>query len=271
MSQDQSYEVFAVRYARRDARRPEHFVGGDPHDGSMPMDYFVWAVVGRDRSWVIDTGFAAADAEARGRTLLRTAAEGLALVGVDAGTAEDVVVTHLHYDHIGGFDQFPNARFHLQEREMAYATGRHMGTPALGHAFTADHIAGMVHRVFEGRVAFHDGAAELAPGLSLHHVGGHTMGLQVVRVRTRRGWLVLASDASHFYENMEATTRWCWSATPPRTRPSTASPSASTPSRSDRRRQSPAARAPATASRKALSLNGFCRVLWAPKRVANSR
>ncbi len=204
MSQDQSYEVFAVRYARRDARRAEHFVGGDPHDGPMPMDYFVWAVVGRDRSWVIDTGFAAADAEARGRTLLRTAAEGLALVGVDAGTAEDVVVTHLHYDHIGGFDQFPNARFHVQEREMAYATGRHMGTPALGHAFTADHIAGMVHRVFEGRVAFHDGAAELAPGLSLHHVGGHTMGLQVVRVRTRRGWLVLASDASHFYENMEA-------------------------------------------------------------------
>ncbi len=204
MSQDQSYEVFAVRYARRDARRAEHFVGGDPHDGPMPMDYFVWAVVGRDRSWVIDTGFAAADAEARGRTLLRTAAEGLALVGVDAGTAADVVVTHLHYDHIGGFDQFPNARFHVQEREMAYATGRHMGTPALGHAFTADHIAGMVHRVFEGRVAFHDGAAELAPGLSLHHVGGHTMGLQVVRVRTRRGWLVLASDASHFYENMEA-------------------------------------------------------------------
>ncbi len=204
MSQDQSYEVFAVRYARRDARRPEHFVGGDPHDGPMPMDYFVWAVVGRDRSWVIDTGFAAADAEARGRTLLRTAAEGLALVGVDAGKAEDVVVTHLHYDHIGGFDQSPNARFHMQEQEMAYATGRHMGTPALGHAFTADHIAGMVHRVFEGRVAFHDGAAELAPGLSLHHVGGHTMGLQVVRVRTRRGWLVLASDASHFYENMEA-------------------------------------------------------------------
>ncbi len=204
MSQEQSYEVFAVRYARRDASRAEHFVGGDPHDGPMPMDYFVWAVVGPDRSWVIDTGFAAADAEARGRTLLRTAAEGLALVGVDAGKAEDVVVTHLHYDHIGGFEQFPNARFHVQEREMAYATGRHMGTPALGHAFTADHIAGMVHRVFEGRVAFHDGVVELAPGLSLHHVGGHTMGLQVVRVRTRRGWLVLASDASHFYENMEA-------------------------------------------------------------------
>ena len=204
MSQDDCYEVFAVRYAHREASRAENFVGGDPHDGPMPMDYFVWAVVGADRTWIVDTGFAAADAEARGRTLLRTASEGLAALGIDAATAEDVILTHLHYDHIGGFDQFPNARFHLQDREMAYATGRHMAAPALGHAFTADHIAAMVHRVFDGNVVFHDGAAELAPGLSLHHVGGHTMGLQVVRVMTRRGWLVLASDASHFYENMEA-------------------------------------------------------------------
>ena len=50
---------------------------------------------------------------------------------------------------------------------------------------------------------FHDGVDELAPGLTVHHVGGHTMGLQVARVWTRRGWVVLASDASHFYANME--------------------------------------------------------------------
>jgi glyoxylase-like metal-dependent hydrolase (beta-lactamase superfamily II) len=61
----------------------------------------------------------------------------------------------------------------------------------------------MVKRVFEGRVCFHDGSDELAPGVSLHRIGGHTMGLQVVRVRTRRGFVVLASDASHLYANME--------------------------------------------------------------------
>ena len=44
---------------------------------------------------------------------------------------------------------------------------------------------------------------ELAPGLSVHLVGGHTKGLQVVRVATEAGWLVVASDASHYYENME--------------------------------------------------------------------
>ena len=116
----------------------------------------------------------------------------------------DVVITHLHYDHIGGFAQFPSARFHVQDREMAYATGRHMTRPALSHAFTPDHVAALVMEVYAGRVVFHDGDGELAPGLSLHRVGGHTDGLQVVRVHTEVGWIVLASDATHYYENFTA-------------------------------------------------------------------
>ena len=50
---------------------------------------------------------------------------------------------------------------------------------------------------------FHDGDEELTAGLSVHRVRGHTMGLQAVRVHTRRGWVVLASDASHYYEHFE--------------------------------------------------------------------
>ena len=134
----------------------------------------------------------------------RSAAEGLKTVGVEAATVEDVIVTHLHYDHVGGFEQFPQARYHLQEKEMQFATGPHMCSATMNFPFDAEHVCAMVRNVFEGRVAFHDGARELAPGLSVHYVGGHTMGLQVVRVRTRRGFVVLASDASHFYENMEA-------------------------------------------------------------------
>ena len=48
------YELYAIRYATREARRADHFIGGDPHDGPMPMDYFVWVAVGRERSFVID-------------------------------------------------------------------------------------------------------------------------------------------------------------------------------------------------------------------------
>jgi glyoxylase-like metal-dependent hydrolase (beta-lactamase superfamily II) len=109
----------------------------------------------------------------------------------------------MHYDHIGNYTLFPRARYHLQEKEMAYCTGRHMCHPVLRHPFDPDDVTVMIRRLYEGRVQFHDGADELAPGVSVHHIGGHTMGLQVVRVATKRGWVVLASDASHLYANME--------------------------------------------------------------------
>lgn len=205
MTDPDTYEVFAIKYAERDARRPEHFLGGDPHDVPMSMDYFVWAIVGSDRTIVVDTGFNTLDAKNRNRRLLRTAAEGLSLVGVDAASAPTVVLTHLHYDHVGGFDQFPNAIFHLQDREMAFATGRNMIESEYSHAFTARHVAEMVMAVHAKRVHFYDGDGELAPGVSVHHIGGHTDGLQAVRVKTASGWVVLASDATHYYENMEAT------------------------------------------------------------------
>ncbi len=196
------YAVYAVKYGERDARRPEHFIGGDRHDTAMPMDYFVWAVVGPSGTWVVDTGFSRADGEGRGRTCLRTAAEGLALVGVDASSVQDVILTHLHYDHVGGFDQFPAARFHLQDREMAFATGRHMTRRALRHGFTAEQVGALVLEVYRDRVVFHDGDHTLAPGLSVHLIGGHTAGLQCVRVHTRIGWIVLASDAAHYYDHL---------------------------------------------------------------------
>ena len=84
-----------------------------------------------------------------------------------------------------------------------FATGRSMARSTFSHAFTARHVAEMVVAVHDKRVEFHDGDAELAPGLSVHLIGGHTMGIQSVRVMTQRGWLVLASDATHYYEHFE--------------------------------------------------------------------
>lgn len=60
---------------------------------------------------------------------------------------------------------------------MRYCTGRCMCHEHLRHPFEADDVTAMVRRIFEGRVAFHDGAAEIAPGLSVHLVGGHSKGL----------------------------------------------------------------------------------------------
>lgn len=198
-----AYEVFALRYATREARRAAHFMGGDPHDGPMPMDYYLWVIRGEARTFVVDTGFGAEVAKRRGRTLLRTAPEALAAIDVDAAKVADVIVTHMHYDHVGTLEAFTTARFHLQDDEMAYATGRHMRHRQFNHGYEVDEVIAMVRMVYGDRVSFYAGDAQLAPGVSVHRIGGHTHGLQCVRVHTRRGWVVLASDASHFYEHFE--------------------------------------------------------------------
>ena len=204
MTGNDIYEVYAIRYGSMDLRfRRDNFITDPHHDQPMPLDYFVWLIRNEDRAIVVDTGFDHEEAKGRGRELVRLPREGLAMLGVDAEKVKDVVVSHMHYDHAGTLDDFPAAKFHLQEKEMNYATGRHMCSDPMGHAYSADHVCNLVRKNFEGRVAWHDGSREIAPGISVHLIGGHTMGVQCVKVKTKRGDVVLASDAAHFYENMQ--------------------------------------------------------------------
>lgn len=197
------YELYALRYATVERKPQENFIAPDPHDGPSTMDYFVWAIVGGSETIVVDTGFNAQAAERRRRTLLRCPTQALRTLGVDAQAVRDVVITHLHYDHAGNLDKFPEARFHVQEAEVAFATGACMCEPFLRHAYDVEDVVQMVRNVYAGRVRFHRGDAELRPGISLHRIGGHTDGLQAVRVHTARGWVVLASDATHYLENFK--------------------------------------------------------------------
>ena len=204
MSEPTIFELFAIKYAEFHRPARENFVFQDIHDGPMPLDYFIWVARSPERSFVIDIGFDEATAGRRGRSVLRSPAEGLAMLGIDAATVEHVIVTHLHYDHAGSLDRFPGATFHLQDREMSYATGRFMNHNRLQAPFDVEHVTDMVRKVYAGQVTFHDGDQVLDSGLSLHLIGGHSHGLQLVRVYTKRGWVVVASDAAHFYAHMES-------------------------------------------------------------------
>jgi glyoxylase-like metal-dependent hydrolase (beta-lactamase superfamily II) len=198
-----TWEAYAIRYGRHDRPAQQNHLLPlvDPHE-AMPLDYFVWLLRGPGgREIVVDTGFDAELAERRGRKISRSVADSLRAMDTDPAKVGDVVITHLHYDHAGSIGIFPNARLHLQDREMAFATGRHMCTACIRLPFEADHVVAMVRAVFAERVQFHDGDGEVAPGVTLHRVGGHSDGLQVVRVETARGPVVLASDAMHFYAN----------------------------------------------------------------------
>jgi glyoxylase-like metal-dependent hydrolase (beta-lactamase superfamily II) len=199
---DDLHELYAVRYAHHDRRSPENFISGDPHDILQSLAFFVWAIVGAHVTFVVDMGFDAAMARQRGRTIVKPVEEGLMSIGIRPDAVEDVIVTHLHYDHCGNHDAFPHARYHLQATEAAYATGRLMCHPMLRRPFDVNDVVAMVRKIFSGRVVFHDGTEQIAPGITVHKLGGHSKGLQCVRVKTQRGHVVLASDATHLYTHI---------------------------------------------------------------------
>ncbi len=200
---DDVHEVYAIRYGHHERRSPSNFIGGDPHDVLQPLDFYVWAIVGPAGALIVDTGFDEAMGRKRHREMIKPVREGLMALGIDSESVKTVILSHLHYDHCGNYDLFPQARYHLQDREMAYATGRCMCHDALRLPFEVDDVVAMVRKVFAGRAVFHDGEDQIVPGVTVHHIGGHSKGLQCVRVKTRRGPVVLAADASHLYAHMQ--------------------------------------------------------------------
>ncbi|WP_170363604.1 N-acyl homoserine lactonase family protein [Ruegeria arenilitoris] len=199
------WEVYAIKYADRNARiRADSFIMDDDHAAPHAMDYYLWLLRRGSQVILVDTGYDTDEGLSRGRPIAMDPREAMRPFGIAPEAIQQVIVTHLHYDHAGGLHLFPNATLHMQSAEMAFATGPCMCHGTLRAPFSAGHICEAVKRLYSGKVVFHDGDAELADGVTVHCIGGHSRGLQCVRVRTASGWMVLASDASHYYENFMA-------------------------------------------------------------------
>jgi glyoxylase-like metal-dependent hydrolase (beta-lactamase superfamily II) len=206
MRANYEYVVVIARYGTRTARRSEVFLNYGLYaedDGPIGMDYFAWIVRNAERTILVDTGFSRHGGESRGRELLVDPPELYARLGVRPELQPPVVVTHAHYDHIGNLALFPTSRVVIAERELGFWDGP-LGRRAMFHHSVEDsELAHLARLRGEGRLTVFDDRHQVAPGVEVIRVGGHTPGQSVVRVNTAEGVVLIASDAVHYYEELE--------------------------------------------------------------------
>jgi glyoxylase-like metal-dependent hydrolase (beta-lactamase superfamily II) len=195
-------EVYALKYGERDTTACQFFYREASH-APITLHYFVWLILGGPHPILVDTGFLDDDARARGIRNYVSPAAVVERVGVKPGNVPMALITHLHYDHWAGHSLFPGAEYWIQRDEVAFWTGPFGHTPAFRQSANVDALARLVTLNYADRVRIIDGDQQVCPAVRVHRVGGHTAGLQIVTVETARGTVVLTSDASHFYRNVE--------------------------------------------------------------------
>jgi len=200
-------ELIVVRYGTRQTSKSEcyyNFRAYREPDAEMTMDYFFWIFRSAGQTIVIDTGFSPEAAIARKRQPVVAPADALARLGIDPKEVKLLVLTHAHYDHAGNLGLYPNAKIVMSRKEFEF-WGTDMGKrPQYGHHIDPLDIERIqaLHR--EGRITLLDGPQNtLIPGIELYELGGHTPGQMAVVVEMPEGPVILASDAIHYYDELE--------------------------------------------------------------------
>ncbi|MGY3127718.1 glyoxylase-like metal-dependent hydrolase (beta-lactamase superfamily II) [Agrococcus sp. UYP33] len=195
--------VTIVQYGTRQGHKSEVYLNwgiyGRP-DEPIGMDYFFWLIESAAGTIVVDTGFSSEGGANRARTFLVHPTEALRALGVDPASAPEVLVTHAHYDHIGNLDAFPASRVTIAAAERDFWSSGMERRAQFHHSVEDAELEALRRIEAEGRLRTFDDELEIAPGVRMLRVGGHTPGQSIVLVDTADGTVALASDAIHYYE-----------------------------------------------------------------------
>ena len=201
------YQVTIAKYGSRSTVKSEVYLNyGLYHQPDEPigLHYFFWVIRNSQRTILVDTGFSVIGGANRKRTLDHNVPELYKRLGISPEDAPQIIITHGHFDHIGNLDFFPKSQMLISEKEYDFWNSKHAGRTLFHHSVEDYELAHLRQLRAEKRLEFFSDRIEVASGIEIIEVGGHTPGQAVVKVNTSEGVVLLASDAIHFYEEFEA-------------------------------------------------------------------
>jgi glyoxylase-like metal-dependent hydrolase (beta-lactamase superfamily II) len=197
-----TYDVYAVRYASLPFRVSGLIAGADT-SRRLDIAMMVWLLKGPgNRNVLVDAGFYRPALVTRWKPQnFATPAAAVARAGVKPEDVTDVIISHVHWDHLDGVDLFPNARVWIQREEFDHHL-RGDGT-VKDRAIDVADAKVLAEIARQGRVRLIDGdAQEIMPGITVYTGGKHTFASQFAAVKTSGGTVVVASDNMYLYENL---------------------------------------------------------------------
>ncbi len=198
------FEVYAVRYATSPGFAVSSLVAGADATRKIDIPFMIWVLRGSNgRNVLVDAGSYKGPVF-KSWNLIDFVKPSVAIskIGLAPGDVTDIIITHIHWDHVGGVDLFPAARVWIQRDEFAHYIDE--AAKPRGEAIEASDAAMLTEVKKEGRLMLVDGdAKEIIPGVTVYTGGKHTYASQYVAVRTSAGIVVLASDNIYLYENLE--------------------------------------------------------------------
>jgi glyoxylase-like metal-dependent hydrolase (beta-lactamase superfamily II) len=206
-----SYRVLAVHYAERQTTLSDAYYRWATYgesDGPLEVSYYFWILepqhAPESPPIILDCGFDPALGERLGRRCLCPPAEALARLGIDPAAIDLLVISHIHWDHVGNLHLFPNARMPVARAELEFWTNDPVARrPQFAAHADPDAIEQLRRAAAEERVDLIEDRADVAPGITAVRVGGHAPGQLVFEVAGEHGPLVLASDAIHYDAELE--------------------------------------------------------------------
>ena len=197
------YSIDAIRYADSPHDPVADLVIGGPKDETVDTIYAIWLIRGGGRNILFDSGFHRARwfKEWTIKNYLQPD-KAVALAGVKPEEITDVVISHAHWDHLGGIDLFPKATVWIQREEYRYYTADAWQPGGDHGGIDPEDIQELVRLNTAGRVRLIEGDdVELFPGIRAYTGGRHTFASQYLRVEGHPPF-VLASDNVYLYRNL---------------------------------------------------------------------